>query len=1124
MFLSLFLRTLLPFGLPIVMISVVLMLARSRFPVLQRVPVWMYLVAIGLILLIWGLVLFLKWRKEKADAAAIEAGILATSAAPQADLAPARRAELEQLQKGMSEAIAELKAGPQGKKALYNIPWYMIIGPPAIGKTTAILNSGLNFPNMTTAKMLRGQGGTRNCDWWFSSDAILLDTAGRYAQSSDRKETEGEWFGFLDLLKKHRKKNPLNGLLVGYSFETLIDANDDKLIHDARELRQRIDETMSKIGWTFPVYLLFTKADLIAGFADFFASLSPSERNQVLGASFPIPLPHGQNPAAIFLAEFDDLVGRLREFRARRLARSSTAEDWGKIFMFPEEFAALRPRLHLFLETLFEKNPFNVDQPLFRGAYISSGKQMGTPLDLVVRNIQGILGGYGAADAMEQQQEKEDAYFVRDLFAKLLKSDQDVAQRSRSGANKWFRLQLVLSGLALLAAIVASTYVLVSYSRLSHRMSSARHAFEAFEQNTGDLAPNVETIDELDKLRGTVGGSWHAWPLSVASNVRVTGNELYLDALRERVLTPIEDDVAESLDDSADLDSDEIRRSLRAELLMLHPDQRGKIGDESDLANALFDFHVDGAAEDPERRPVFEEMCKDFLEAGEPIHEPDVRDRVVRKGARALRNTHTAEAFFDGIVLGASREHEDLDLTMRSMAGATQDILQTDEKIRAAFTKAGWSSYVGDRIGNVRSVIESDNKLIELAGESPSETTPKKEDLVELYVDAFPSEWADFLESVKVKSYTSCDDADDDFKELKSRRGSPIVKVLETLAEQGDFGPLSSEVGAVEQSVAPVIQFIKAKGDEDTPFDDYRKSLDDLHDEIAECAENRDEFEYDTKASRKAKEKVEDFVSGYEGDDLPDALQEFLEGPITEADRLLSKVEVIVKAGAVNDAWEKQVYDDYKSGIQGHYPFGSGSSASVNDIGKVLQNGGGLDSFEAAMNDEKITPSAGIAAALRAADDIRRNLDIRPDQLSATFNAKLLPPQTIKGRGDETLRVLDQVVLTVNGKELTGRPANRDADFRWSTDAEDTRCSLVLRHTSASRVLGQVESEDNVWSWFRLIDQGKATPDGDAVIVTWEFEDIGVAIPVRITMRNGGDCPFVGGSKFRRFSLPATAN
>ena len=1124
MFLSLFLRTLLPFGLPIVMICAVLFLARSRFPQLRALPIWVYLAAIGLILVIWGVVLFLKWRREKSDAAAIEAGILASSATPTADLAPARRAELEQIQKGMGEAIAELKAGPQGKKALYTIPWYMIIGPPAIGKTTAILNSGLNFPNMTTAKMLRGQGGTRNCDWWFSSDAILLDTAGRYAQSTDRRETEDEWFGFLDLLKKHRKKNPLNGLLVGYSFETLISASDDKLIHDARELRQRIDETMSKVGWTFPVYLLFTKADLIAGFADFFASLSPAERTQALGASFPIPMPANQNPTSLFLSEFDGLLGRLREFRARRLARSSSAENWGKIFMFPEEFAALRPRFHLFLETLFEKNPFNVDQPLFRGAYVSSGKQMGRPLDLVVRNIQGILGGRSGAELEEPQPEKDDAYFVRDLFAKRLKGDQDLAQRSRSGANKWFRLQLALSGVALLLAIVASSYVLVSYSRLSHRMGDAKHAFETFEQASGDLAPDVETIDALEKLRERVGGSWHSWPLTVASNVRIAGNELYLDALRERVLGPIEDDVAESLGFPDQLDADEIRRSLGAELLMLHPEERGEIGDEKDLAGALFDFHIDGASEEPEQKPVFEEMCKDFLEAKVPLHEHEVRRNVLKRGARALRDTHTADAFFDGIVAGASRQFENLDLTMKGMTGS-QDILTTDERIRAAYTKDGWSEYVGDRIDDVRGVIESDNKLIRLSEEDPAETAPKKDDLMDLYVAGFPEEWANFLGSVRIKEYTSCNDADDDYKELKSRKGSPIIRILDTLEEQGTFGALSGDVKTVEEATAPVRRFVKAaKDDDDAPIDEYRGFLDDIHDDIVDCAEKTKEFVYDSKSVRKANEQVEDFVSDFDGDDLPDALEKFLKLPFARADRLLLRVEDTVKTGEVNDAWTQKVFDDYSSGIRGRYPFGTGGPASVGDVAGVLQKGGGLDAFQDQIADKKLDPSPAVQAALRTADRIRSSLSIGGDQLSAAFRAELLEPVALSGRGTETLKVMDQVILTVNGKDLVGRPANRQDNFTWSTGTTETRCGLVLRHTSAGRELGRVESRDNIWSWFQLIDEGKVSKEGTAYIVTWEFPDIGVAIPVKITMQSGGDCPFVRGSAFRSFSLPQSAS
>ena len=35
---------------------------------------------------------------------------------------------------------------------------------------------------------IAGVGGTRLCDWWFTEDAVLIDTAGRYTtQDSERR-------------------------------------------------------------------------------------------------------------------------------------------------------------------------------------------------------------------------------------------------------------------------------------------------------------------------------------------------------------------------------------------------------------------------------------------------------------------------------------------------------------------------------------------------------------------------------------------------------------------------------------------------------------------------------------------------------------------------------------------------------------------------------------------------------------------------------------------------------------------------------------------------------------------------------------------------------------------------
>jgi type VI secretion system protein ImpL len=114
----------------------------------------------------------------------------------------------------MKDALATLKNASGGKgDFLYDLPWYVLIGPPGSGKTTALVNSGLKFPlsGGATPAAISGVGGTRYCDWWFTEEAVLIDTAGRYTtQDSDAKADKQSWLAFLDLLKANLD-DPVDG-------------------------------------------------------------------------------------------------------------------------------------------------------------------------------------------------------------------------------------------------------------------------------------------------------------------------------------------------------------------------------------------------------------------------------------------------------------------------------------------------------------------------------------------------------------------------------------------------------------------------------------------------------------------------------------------------------------------------------------------------------------------------------------------------------------------------------------------------------------------------------------------------------------------------------------------------
>jgi type VI secretion system protein ImpL len=289
-------------------------------------------------------------------------------------------AELETLRARFEDAIAHLK-----DKNIEDLPWYVMIGAPGSGKTTALLNSGLRFPLMTKGgtTQVSGVGGTRNCDWWFTDEAVLLDTAGRYtSQDSNTRADAAAWHGFLALLKQARPDHPLNGILVSVSASDLMLWTKLERTKFAAHVRMRISEIYAALGARLPVYMLVTKCDLIAGFNEFFGDLSQDARGQVWGTTFPTDV----DPAfmgAPYAKEFEALEERLGAEMLARIHEEKDLQRRASIYRFPQQFHALGP---LLAEYLVQSFSTQVDgKPLLlRGVYFTSGTQEGNPIDRVL--------------------------------------------------------------------------------------------------------------------------------------------------------------------------------------------------------------------------------------------------------------------------------------------------------------------------------------------------------------------------------------------------------------------------------------------------------------------------------------------------------------------------------------------------------------------------------------------------------------------------------------------------------------------------------------------------------------------------------------------------------------------
>src|SRR5882724_8528851 len=308
-------------------------------PLIEFFEGWLPRLVVGLVmLLVWGisnllLDLYRRRREQK-----LESGVAEHTVGSVDD---GTGEEAAALRERMSTALSLLKRARGTRGYLYEQPWYVIIGPPGAGKTTALLNSGLKFP--LAAEMgqgaVAGVGGTRLCDWWFTENAVLIDTAGRYTtQDSNVAVDRAGWDAFLDLLRRTRPRQPLNGVIVAIALTDIAAAPPDERVAHARAIRRRIKELETRLGIRIPVYALFTKSDLIAGFTEFFDDLDRERRNQVWGVTF--PLAKGEPGVVVqFPEELQLLVDSLNDRLFDRLQAEQSPERRVLIAGFPTQIA-----------------------------------------------------------------------------------------------------------------------------------------------------------------------------------------------------------------------------------------------------------------------------------------------------------------------------------------------------------------------------------------------------------------------------------------------------------------------------------------------------------------------------------------------------------------------------------------------------------------------------------------------------------------------------------------------------------------------------------------------------------------------------------------------------------------
>ncbi|MCQ0969402.1 type VI secretion system membrane subunit TssM (plasmid) [Paracoccus sp. TK19116] len=520
--------------------------------------------AITLAIVLW------RWRQRVRAARAIEAALI-----PEAPVGDG--AELAQR---MEQALATLKKSG-GAAYLYDLPWYVIIGPPGAGKTTALANSGLDFP-LTKPEAVAGFGGTRYADFWFAEEAVLIDTAGRYTtQDSQAEADKASWQAFLDLLKKSRPNQPINGVLLAFPVDLLMEGDESALAHHADTVRARLAELHEVLKVDFPVYVLFTKADLIAGFREYFASFSLNRRKVVWGTTFQTEDRKADTHEAV-PAEFDRLVARLSDEVIDRLSEEPDGISRIAIFGLPGQMSLLRDNVAGFLRRIFEPTRYK-SNAILRGFYFTSGTQEGTPVDQVL----GALNPVGAAQGFQPafMSGRGKSFFLHDLLRRVIFAEQGWVSLDRKAVR---RSQIIraasfaaigIVGLGLLSAFGISYWKNATLVRTAAADTQAYARIGVDEIDREIVTdPDLSTVlPLLDRLRGMPAGygdserttKSETFGLSQRERMRRAATDAYSDALermlRPRMILDLEQAMPQII---ADGDTTRVYRALKVYLLL----------------------------------------------------------------------------------------------------------------------------------------------------------------------------------------------------------------------------------------------------------------------------------------------------------------------------------------------------------------------------------------------------------------------------------------------------------------------------------------------------------------------------------------------------------------------------
>lgn len=1083
----------------------------------------------GLLLVLLAIALTRLYLARRANARMIRSLLDTEGLASMADSGGVE--EVAIIRERFEEALTTLKdtifEGKKGGGYLFELPWYVIIGPPGAGKTTILKNSGLDFP--LTRKLgsdpVAGLGGTRHCDWWFTEQAVLIDTAGRYTtQESGNAVDRAAWRGFLDLLKTHRSRRPLNGIILAISLSDILLQSDTERKRHIAALRARLQELTQTFGLELPTYLLITKCDLVAGFSEFFDGLGESQRAQVWGMTLPFDPNVTAKLAETFDQRFRGLSERLEMLMPERAHSERSLARRGRIFVFPKEFASLRRDVGSFVHEVFKPSRFESHSRL-RGVYFTSGTQEGTPIDRVLAAFGRSFGLSGGQRAPFSGQGK--AFFVNRLLTDVVFEEQGLVGVDRKlerrlvvaqGAGYAVALGLFLGFTALWWGAASRSDARIVATAEAATQAQGRIA-ELGQRPT--LATMLPALNAIEGVRAATGrNDWLAWldgfGLAATPALAPLADEIYDKFLIERLMSNLGSRIAERLNGLVQVGSEgEATRSLLATYLMLGDPARF---DRAAVARTLKE---EAQLAFPIDRNRLAEMTGHVDRLVSLLPRPVVLDaRLIDYVRSRLTRTPRTEQVYARLLREAGQNPRLRPLNLASIMGpGSLQIVSARSAaavsvVPAAFTREGFYEFVLPRLPTlIREELGVDWVTGgEKAGDGVVQGIARE--TMERYVSDYIRTWQGALTSVSLAPYGDLQRGLAAVQSL-ALANSPLERLLGAVqtntvlplpGEQAQAataaaapGPVAGILGAAAGKAAdagaaavlgdapwpgvaigapfrPLVELIAPAGGAQPPIARVRELFSGVYGALSNVANAPDPRQAAYQLVVQRKNQSADALAQLRADS---ALRpEPVRGIMRELANGSWSSVLASGLGHVNEAWRRDVLPVCQGALDQRYPmFADGrDDVALRDFGDFFRPGGLIDDFFAKyLSPFVVDQRTGFAPAV--VDGVA--LPLNSEALAQFARARTIKAAFFVGAGAApsvkfSLRpsFLDSRLLratfSMDGRDIVYRhEAPRSYDLEWPTRSDASTVSVVLTDLAGkdTRI-----DRNGAWALFRLVD------------------------------------------------------